>query len=230
VRKLLLGLVALILVLTGCKGSTDSPAVHQPPEDRLAEAKQNLDAADYIGFSLTATGLPDGLAQGLLSATGTGTHAPAFTGEVKVQTNVTDITAPLVAVDGQVFAKFPFVGWNTLNPADYGAPDPAKLMADDVGISSLFVATTNLTEGATDRAGDQIVTGIDGQLAGSAIQALFPSAGAGVFTVNYTLTDDNDVVGIQITGPFYGGDVADVTYVIDLNPDADAVDIQAPSS
>lgn len=224
-RKLVLTAVALIVVLTGCTGESGPTPSDLSPEERLAEAERNLDAADFISFTLKATSLPDGL-EGLLSAKGTGTHAPAFTGEVQVQSNV-DLTAPLVAVDGTVYAKLPFVGWSVLDPADYGAPDPADLLAREGGISSLLAATTDLREGDSERTGEQVLTAIDGTLPGTAMQSVFPSAGSEDFTVNYTLTDGNDLSGVQVTGPFYP-DVADVTYQIDLDVDAESVDIQAP--
>jgi len=225
VRKLVLTAVALIVVLAGCTGESGPTPSDLSPEERLAEAERNLDAADFISFTLKATSLPDGL-EGLLSAKGTGTHAPAFTGEVQVQSSV-DLTAPLIAVGGTVYAKLPFVGWSVLDPADYGAPDPADLLAREGGISSLLAATTDLREGDSERTGEQVLTAIDGTLPGTAMQSVFPSAGSEDFTVNYTLTDGNDLSGVQVTGPFYP-DAADVTYRIDLDVDADSVDIQAP--
>jgi len=225
VRKLVLAVVALTIALTGCRGGSDPTPSDLSPEERLAEAERNLDAADFISFTLKATSLPDGL-EGLLSAKGTGTHAPAFTGEVQVQSNV-DLTAPLIAVGGTVYAKLPFVGWSVLDPAEFGAPDPADLLARAGGISSLLAATTDLREGDSERTGEQVLTAIDGTLPGTAMQSVFPSAGSEDFTVNYTLTDDNNLSGVQVTGPFYP-DAADVTYRIDLDVDADSVDIQAP--
>ena len=224
-RKLVLTAVALIVVLAGCTGESGPTPSDLSPEERLAEAERNLDAADFISFTLKATSLPDGL-EGLLSAKGTGTHAPAFTGEVQVQSSV-DLTAPLIAVGGTVYAKLPFVGWSVLDPADYGAPDPADLLAREGGISSLLAATTDLREGDSERVGEQVLTAVDGTLPGTAMQSVFPSAGSEDFTVNYTLTDGNDLSGVQVTGPFYP-DAADVTYRIDLDVDADSVDIQAP--
>jgi len=225
VRKLVLAVVALTIALTGCRGGSDPTPSDLSPEERLAEAERKLDAADFISFTLKATSLPDGL-EGLLSAKGTGTHAPAFTGEVQVQSNV-DLTAPLIAVGGTVYAKLPFVGWSVLDPAAFGAPDPADLLARAGGISSLLAATTDLREGDSERTGEQVLTAIDGTLPGTAMQSVFPSAGSEDFTVNYTLTDDNNLSGVQVTGPFYP-DAADVTYRIDLDVDADSVDIQAP--
>ena len=95
----------LAVGLAGCKGNDDTSS-DETPTDRLTAAKTDLDEADYIGFTLSTESLPDDL-DGLLSASGTGTHDPAFTGEVKVQTAI-DITAPVIAVDGKVYAKLPF--------------------------------------------------------------------------------------------------------------------------
>ncbi len=220
----LVGSVALVLALTGCKGS-DSNSDDTSPEDRLAEAKKSFDDADYIGFSLTTDELPSDL-EGLLSATGTGTHEPAFTGEVKVQAAF-DITAPVIAVDGKVYAKLPFSPYSEIDPAKYGAPNPADLMDSDNGISSLFPATESPEAGDSTRDGETVLTEIDGTLAGEAVQGVFPSAGTDDFDVTYTLTDDNSIDSVKVTGPFYDG-YDDVTYTIDLDLDADSVDISAP--
>jgi lipoprotein LprG len=226
VRKLGFVCALLILAVAGCKGSSDGGTASESPSERLAAAKQSFDAAKYIAFTLKTDQLPDGL-QGLLSADGTGTHDPAFTGDVKVQTKLTDITAPLIAVGGQVYAKFPFVGWNSLNPDDYGAPDPANLMDTKVGISSLFTAIKSAKVGASQRDGSKVLTSISGTLPGDTVKQVFPSAGTDPFTVTYTLTSDDDIDNATITGPFYDG-YDNVTYTIDFNLDADAVDIQAP--
>jgi lipoprotein LprG len=227
VRRLALVCAAVLLAVAGCKGGGSSTSSDESPADRLAAAKQSFDAATYIAFTLSTEHLPNGL-QGLLSADGTGTHDPAFTGDVKVQTDLTDITAPLVAVDGHVYAKFPFVGWNTLDPADYGAPDPASLMDTKAGISSLFTSIQNPQAGDDERDGAQVLTRISGTLPGDSVRQVFPSAGSEPFDVTYTLTSDDEIDNATITGPFYDGQ-DDVTYTIDFTLNADAVDIRAPA-
>jgi lipoprotein LprG len=223
---LFVAVLALGLALAGCKGS-DAGSSGKSAQDRLASAKKSFDTTDYIGFTLSTDKLPEGI-QGLLSATGTGTHDPAFTGEVKVQTKVTDITAPLVAVDSTVYAKLPFVGWNKIDPADYGAPDPANLMNPDSGVSSLFTATENAKAGSSQRNGNEVLTTIDGTLPASAVKTVFPSAGSEPFSVTYTLNADDSIHSATITGPFYDGS-DDVTYTISFDLKADKVDIQAPA-
>ena len=222
-----LGVVAavlLVVALGGCRGGSSSSS-DEKPDDRLAAAKKSFDQADYIGFDLSTDSLPDGL-DGLLSAKGTGTHAPAFQGEVKVQAAL-DITAPVVAVDGKVYAKLPFSPYSEIDPAKYGAPDPAALMDTSDGISALFTQTQNAQTGDSTRDGSQVLTEIKGTLPGSAVQGVFPSAGSGDFDVTYTLTDDDAVDKVKVSGPFYDG-YDDVTYTIDLDLNADPVDIQAP--
>jgi lipoprotein LprG len=228
VRRLALTCAVLVLAVTGCKGSGAASTDDESPSDRLAAAKKSFDDSQYTAFTLQTDHLPDGL-QGLLSASGTGTHAPAFTGDVKVQTDVTDITAPLVALDGQVYAKLPFVGWQTLDPADYGAPDPANLMDNSTGISSLFTAIQDPKVGDSSRDGSKVLTNISGTLPGATVQQVFPAAGTEPFDVTYTLTSGNDIHDATITGPFYDGQ-DDVTYTIDFTLDADPVDIQAPAT
>jgi len=224
VRTLLPALL-LAAVVAGCSGGGDDKSADDTPAQRLTAAKKSLDDAEYIGFTLETDSLPDGL-EGLLSATGTGTHAPAFTGDVKVQASI-DINAPLIAVDDTVYAKLPFVGWQEIDPDDYGAPDPAQLMATDGGISSLFTATKNATEGDKSRDGDTVLTEVEGTIPGSAVEAVFPSAGSADFTVTYALDDTDKIDNARMNGPFYDG-YDDVTYDIDFDLDADEVDIAAP--
>ena len=222
---MLVSAAVAVVMLAGCSGD-DSSTPDETPEDRLAAAKANFDEAEFVAFKLATDALPSEVDDGLLEAEGTGTHDPAFDGQVKVHTTL-DFTADVVAVDGTVYAELPFAGWSELNPEDYGAPDPAELMATDGGISSLFTATEDVTEGETQRDGSVVLTSIEGTLPADAVKSVFPSAGADDFDVTYSLTDDDMPASVTITGPFYG-DAGAVTYTIDLNLDADEVTIEAP--
>ncbi len=146
--------------LTACSGGSSSSG--KSLDARMAAAKKNLDDAKFIGFNLTSKDLPDTTA--LESAHGTGTHAPAFLGEVQVKRGLS-FNAPLVAVDGKVYAKLPFVSWSTIDPSDYGAPDPSTLMNRSTGISSLLTSATNLKDEGTERSGQDVLTKISGHSA-----------------------------------------------------------------
>jgi lipoprotein LprG len=216
--------VSGLLMLTACSGGSSSN--DQPVSERLTAAKQSFDQARFIGFTLAGDDLPDGVTA-LRSAKGTGTHAPSFTGEVEIDRGLT-FSAPLVAVDGKVYAKLPFVGWSTIDPADYGAPDPSNLMGTTNGLSSLLTKATGVTEAGSERSGSTVLTKFKGTLAGKDVQALFPSSGTSPYDVVFTLTDDNVLHSVTITGPFYGSDHGNVTYAIELDLSADPVTIAPP--
>jgi lipoprotein LprG len=217
--------LAGLLALTGCRGGPSDDS-SEPPADRLAAAKQSLDDAEFVGFTLETDSLPGGVS-GLKKAAGTGTHDPAFTGKVDVDAGV-PISAQVISVDDTVYAELPIVGWREIDPADYGAPDPAALMDTDTGLSSLFTQTVDPTAGDQVREGDQVLDTIDGTIPGDAVKPLFPSAGDGDFDVTYSLTSDDAIDLVDVTGPFYG-DSGDVTYRLTFDLDADPVDIQPPS-
>ena len=214
----------LVLALSACSGGDDSSNSDQSADDRLAEAKTSFDDAEFIGFTIKTDNLPDDV-DGLVSAEGTGTHARRSRARSTCRRR--SPSAPdLIAVDGKVYAELPIVGWQEIDPADYGAPNPGDLMDTSTGISSLFTATEDAKVGDSTRDGSEVLTTIDGTIPGADVQALFPSAGDDTFDVSYTLTDDNDIEAITVTGPFYGD--ADVTYDLDFDLDADSVEIEAP--
>lgn len=218
-----------MLMLTGaaaaCSGAGSSSS-DESVSDRLTAAKASFDAAKYISFSLTSDNLP-GDVSALESAAGTGTHAPAFTGDIKVHRGLS-FSAPIVAVGGVVYAKLPFVAWSKINPADYGAPDPAALMDRRTGLSSLLIHTTGATLDGSERSGSTVLTKVTGSLPGKDVHALFPSAAETPFSVEFLLTADDELHSVSMTGPFYG-DASDGTYAIDFDLAADPVDISAPA-
>lgn len=225
-RGLLVSGSALVM-FASCSGAETG----DPPEDlqgRLANAKQSMDEAASIAFSMSTDDLPSGVT-GLLDANGVGTHAPAFKGKVQVSAAGASISADLISVDGKVYAKIGFVPtYVPLDPADYGAPDPATLLDPDTGVSTFLIATEGVTDGGESREGDEVLATISGTLPGETVQTLFPSADASAdFDVAYRLNDDDVLRTAVITGPFYP-DADDVTYSISLDPSDEAVEITAP--
>lgn len=227
-RRLAAPLLALLTLtaagtLSACDGSSGND---ESLDQRLAEAKTGLDTARYISFALASEDLPDGISA-LAGAHGTGTHAPAFTGEVEISRGLS-FTAPLVAVHGKVYAKLPFVSWSTIDPADYGAPDPSTLMDRANGLSALLTDATHTETDGSERSGDLVLTTISGTLPGSSVHALFPSSAESPFDVTFALTDDNTLHSVSLTGSFYGADHGRSTYAIELDLAADPVTITPP--
>ena len=73
---------------------------------------------------------------------------PAFEGRHQGRRERLTVDADVVAVDGKVYAKLPFTSaFAAIDPADYGAPDPADLMDPEGGLSSLLTAAENVEAG-----------------------------------------------------------------------------------
>ena len=160
---------------------------------------------------------------------GVGTHAPAFKGTIKVAASGITADAAVVAVDGTVHAKLPFTSkFVKIDPADYGAPDPAALMSPDAGLSSLLTAAEDVTEGAQVREGKVVLSSFSGTVPGQAVAEVIPSASAtATFDATFTVTDDDELAKAVLTGPFYP-ESDDVTYTITFDDYGTKPTITAP--
>lgn len=205
-------LVPLLLALLGLGAcSSDSDISNKSPEEVMSAAKKELDDTSGFDVGLTTKKLPDGV-DGILTASGTGTNAPAFQGSLKVSVNSLTVNVPVISVDGAVYAKLPFTTTFTeIDPADYGAPDPANLVDPDIGLGSWLTAATDVKKGEQTREGDKVVTAFTATIPGKTVRATIPSARAsGKFDAEFLVDDSGKMVGGAVTGRFYGkgGDVS----------------------
>jgi len=199
-------------------------------EEVLALAKKTFDEASGVRLSLTTDDLPDGV-DGLVSAEGVATHAPAFEGTATVSLSGAPFNVdPLVAVDGKVYASIPGVPiTQEIDPAEYGAPDPAQLMDPDRGFSSILVATEDVEEGDTVRGGAdnrEVLTEYSGTVAGDVVKSVIPSAD-GDFAVTYTVAENGELREARITGVFYPA-ADEMTYTVGIDDYGTEKDISAP--
>jgi lipoprotein LprG len=205
-RRLVPLLLAALLVTSGCGGGSDS---HEDPATALKAAEQKLEDTSGVSLTLTPDDLPQGV-QGLKSASGTVTDAPAF--------------------DGKVHAQIPLTpGWSEVDPSDYGAPDPSQLISADKGVPSLLAATTDPTSGKQIRGGTdnkEVLSTYSGTVPDSAVSAIIPGA-SGDFDATYALTSDDELRQVELTGTFYSGHDAN-TYTLLLTDYGTSKDITAP--
>jgi lipoprotein LprG len=208
---LLATLVCAPLALVACSGS-DEPVVS--PTATLAAAKKNLDATSGVRVGLSTPELPSGVS-GLLSATGIGTHPPAFSGDIKVSASGVTADAEVVAVRGVVYAKLPFsASFAPIDPAEYGAPDPADLMRPQGGLSSLLTEATGVQRGEEVREGESVLSSFIATVPGRAIAAVIPSASQDAsFDARFTVDDADRLSKAVLSGPFYPS-AGDVTYTV----------------
>lgn len=220
-------LVALMVPITACSdgggGGSD-----ETPDEVLAAAKQALDDTSGVTLSLTTDALPEDV-DGVLEATGVATRAPAFDGDLVVVVNGLDVDVPVVSVDGKVYAKLPFtVAFAEVNPADYGAPDPAQLMNPDTGLSTWLADATDIEEGDRVRAGEMVLSSYTGSLPGDVVDASIPSADEDAdFPVTFQVDEDGRLRSVEISGPFYGSK-GTVDYTVSLDDYGTDKDITKP--
>jgi lipoprotein LprG len=220
-------LLVVAVALAGCGGSSSSAS--QSPAAALKAARQKLVTTSGVELSLSTSDLPGGV-QGLKSASGTVTDAPAYDGTLGVVTSVGSFSVPVKAVGGKVYAQIPLTpGWSQLNPSDYGAPDPSQLISADRGVPSILAATTGATSGAQVRGGTdnkEVLSTYTGTVPASAVSAIIPGA-TGDFSATYGVTSDDELRQIRLTGVFYAGHPAN-SYTLVLTDYGKTLDISAP--
>lgn len=211
----LCALLAAALFLAGC-GSADTKKDEPSPAQVMQKAKQHFDDASSVHIDLSTTAQPSD--NGVLGATGTVTHAPAFKGEVKVVLGGLTATVPVTAVGGKVYAKLPLsTKFEPIDPAEYGAPDPADFADPDQGLSGLIGKLQHLKKGKQTRSGDQILTTYTGTLPGTAVKRIIPSADAqDTYKTSIGVDQDGYARRVRVTGIFFSGG-GDVTYDVDFS-------------
>jgi lipoprotein LprG len=230
-------LSALVLVAAraataaGCSddekpGGDDGPT----PEEALELAKTTLDETSGVRISLETKEVPSGVT-GIKSATGLGAHPAAFEGEFELSVNGLPATAEVIAVDGVTYARNSLLlpEWTEIEPDDYGAPDPAKLMEPDGGFSGLISAITDVEEGDSVRGGEdnrEILTEYTGTIPSTAVESLIPTA-AGDFDAVLTISEDGELRRAELTGVFYE-DADELTYTLKLDDYGTEAEITAP--
>ena len=225
---LTLVLTALSVTATACSDDSTGGS-DASPEEALATAKQHLDDTSGVHLTLAPDDLPDGVT-GVEAAEGVGTHAPAFDGSITVVLSGQAFEVPVVAVGGSVYVQLPLTtGWQDIDPADYGAPDPAMLMSADRGFSSLLPATTDLEEGDSVRGGkdnSEVLTEYTGSVSDDVVKNVIPTA-SGDFDATYTIADDGELRSARLTGVFYEG-TDSMTYTVTFEDYGTEQDITAP--
>lgn len=223
---LLAVLAAGLLPTTGC--SEDAGLGDGPPDKVLPAAQAALDATSGVSLSLSTDELPSGV-DGILEATGVATNAPAFEGELTILLNGLNVDVPVIAVDGKVWAKMPFTtSFTELIPADFGAPDPAQLMAAGSGLSTWLTEATGVEKGDRVRRGDTVLSSFSGTLTGEVVDATIPMADETAdFPVTFLVDEKGWLRSVVVSGPFYGSD-NEVEYTVDIDDYGTTKDIEAP--
>ena len=231
-RRIALALVAcaaLLLPVAGC-GSDEggSPSSAADVRKVLAQAKTKFDKASSVTFTM-ATGATPTSGNAVLGANGTLTHQPAFQGKVKVLFSGFNTSIPVVSVDGKVYAKLPLTpSYSTIDPTEYGAPDPADFADPAKGISGLLLQLDGAKKVGQKREGKVVVTTYSGKLSGDLVAPIIPSADeSGTYRTVVGIDGDGRIATLSVTGDFFSGS-GDVTYDLDFYDYGKNVTIKKP--
>ena len=221
---------ALPFALSACSGDdSGSGADDQTPEDVISAAQAKLTETSGVQLTLETKALPEGI-NGIQKAEGVATDAPAFEGSLTVTLSGQAFVVPVVAVDDLVCAEIPLApGWQDVDPAEYGAPDPAGFLSPDDGFAAILGAATGLEKGETIRGGsdnDEILTTYSGTVPGDVVDRVIPGA-SGDFELAAQVTDDDELREMALTGVFYDGAEAN-TYTVGFDDYGTTKDVQAP--
>ncbi|WP_374455156.1 LppX_LprAFG lipoprotein [Nocardioides sp.] len=214
-----------------CSGdSGDAAEDGKSPEDVLAEAATKLTETSGVDLTLSTAKLPDGVS-GIAKADGTVTNAPAFDGSITVVFAGQTAEVPVIAVDDKVYAQLPFTtgAWDTVNPKEYGAPDPSQLVGED-GFAGLLGLTQSPEEGESVRGGDnntEVLTTYSGTVPGDAMDAVIPSSAGDAFDVEWQVNDDGELRKATLTGVFYPH-TDPMTYTVEFDAYGTEKEITAP--
>ncbi|GGD19409.1 LppX_LprAFG lipoprotein [Nocardioides daphniae] len=214
-RSRLVAAVAVIaLAATAC---SDGEKADGDADEVLAAAADTLESSSGVMLSLSTDDLPDGV-NGIVEAEGAVTDAPAFEGTLTVRVAGTDFDVPVVSVDDTVWATVPLTTtWQDIDPGDYGAPDPSRLIGADNGVVALLRGTEEAEAGESERGGQdnrEILTTYTGTIPGEVVKRVIPSSSAAHdFDVTYLVTEDEELRRAEVTGVFYEGS-EEMTYVL----------------
>jgi lipoprotein LprG len=216
-------------LVAACSDDQGSVAEGRSPEQVMELAKTTLDETSGVNLSLRTSDLPAGVT-GVKAATGLGVHPAAFEGSLTVVLSGTDFEVPVIAVDDKVYAQIPLTpGWSDVDPADYGAPDPSRLMSPDEGFSALLPATEGLQESESVRGGPdnkEVLTEFTGTVPDDAVKNILPGA-EGDFDATYTVSAEGELREAALTGVFYP-DTESMTYTIGFEDYGTEKKIAAP--
>jgi lipoprotein LprG len=223
--------LATALALAGCSGSGDGDDGGQAelsPAQALDAARDRLVSSPAVGFTLESAGLP-GKAVGVSAAKGTGLFTPpSFKGTLNATIRGVTGTVDVIAVEQDVYMKFFTPTYAEIDPADYGAPNPAQLFNTATGVTSLVDKTSDPARGGKERDGSDVLDTFTGTVPGAAVADLFVIGDrSGTFDITYGVTDtDQELRKVVLEGPFYAGSTA--TYTLHLKRLAEPVAIARP--
>jgi hypothetical protein len=222
-----LALAALLApALAGCSGGGESKSASA----LLSDAKQALDEAESLHFTLSSEGAPEN-GTVLLGGEGDIARPASFEGTLQVQALGSALDLDVVSIDGTVWAQLPFTSsFSEIDPASFGFGDPGALLDPETGISQLLAEADSAALGDESRVDGEVVREVTAELPGELVEQILTSAepSRSVQARFSVATESGELRRAELTGPFFTAE-DDATYTLELSDFGADVEITAPA-
>lgn len=200
------------------------------PASVLATAKQHLDAASAVHFSLTGPGTNAGRTA-LLGGEGDIVRPDRFKGAMDVVYSGLKAHVNVISVGGTVYVQLLGSTWSAVQPEQIGLHDPATFIAPQGGLADLLTKAQNPSFAGEKRRGPEVLREVRATIPGATVQAVLTSVDPSqpvpaVFGVDEATGQLREAT---LTGPFFDAK-APTTYTVVLDRYGEKVDIGAPAT
>jgi LppX_LprAFG lipoprotein len=218
-------------VLVASAGCGSSPAPSPDARAVLQQAKQAIDSATAVHFSLTSTGAASASGTAISAADGDAHRPDGFSGTLTVLQSGFTVKVHIVSARGTFYVQLPFTSrFEPTDPGKYGFGDPATLLDPDKGLSSLLVEALSARLGDRDRLQGEELEEVEVTLPGQRVRDLLTSADPSQAVTGRIgiAVDTHQIRRVVLTGPFFDAHTKS-TYTLVLDRYGENVSITPPA-
>jgi lipoprotein LprG len=226
-------LAARICVALAISPVVSMTACGSPPPDPatlLREAKSFVDSAKSVHFQLSSKNAV-GAGPVITGGSGDLLRPDNFSGTLSVTLAGFAVDIDVVSARGKLFVKLPTdSAFTPASAADYGFADPANLIDQQHGVSSLLLMCASTSSGGDDDFNGERLHEVGCTLPGHAVAALLTDADpAQGVAATFGITTDNQLRKVVLNGPFYSKTKSS-TFTLVLDEYGENVAISPPPS
>jgi lipoprotein LprG len=149
----------------------------QDPVQLLRDAKQSVDSAPSLHFTLTSANVA-GTGTMISGGQGVAKRPDGFSGSLTVVAAGFTLNVDVVSIGGVFYARSPLGsgGFDKADPSKYGFGDPGKFLDPNNGLSSLLSVCSSASNSDADRLSGEQLAEVACALPGARVAALLTSA------------------------------------------------------
>ncbi|MBJ7609925.1 MAG: LppX_LprAFG lipoprotein [Candidatus Dormibacteraeota bacterium] len=201
------------------------------PAQLLRDAKQSVDSASALHFTLTSQNVSGGSGPLITGGDGDAKRPDGFAGSLRVVDSGFSVSVEVVSAGGTFYARTPLSStFDKTEPSKYGFGDPGKLLDPSNGLSSLLGVCSSPANAAGDRLNSEQLAEVTCAIPGARVAALLTSADPSQ-AVQATVGVDassHQLRRVVMVGPFFDK-AHPSTFTVVLDKYGEAVSITPPA-